>query len=406
MWNRTTLNALILINNFIADNSVQNMTKLIEYIKIYDLTDSEIVVLAKGLAESGTTLKLQENSLCDIPSTGGPSSLSTLLCPIYLKLLGNKVLKLGVPGRPAGGIDVLSQIEGYRINPEYFEIQSWLSKSNYVHFIANEEFTPADSKLFHFRKQINALGIPALVISSLLSKKIAVGLKNVGLDVRVWEYGNFGTTFEYARRNSERFNRIASLLGISSKCFITNGMVPQQPFIGRSESLLALKKIFDNKDNEYLRNHSTLCLKMSLAISSNKKIDFTNEDVKNAFFENIEVQGGSKKSFDDIVQKTENEHTQVVRSSKSGFLSINLLKIRETIVEIQNSVHTSKYSDPCGVILMRMSDEYVDRGEVICTLRCESSFLKKFKQNIETAFSISENTNSIGNFEIVTYGKI
>lgn len=406
MRDRTTLNALMTISNFIADNSVQNMTKLIEYIKIYDLSDSEIVILTKGLAESGTTLMLQENSLCDIPSTGGPSSLSTLLCPLYLKLLGNKVLKLGVLGRPAGGIDVLSQIEGYKINPEYFEIKSWLAKSNYVHFIANEEFTPADSKLFHFRKQNNSLNIPALVISSLLSKKIAVGLKNVGLDVRVAEYGNFGTTFEDARKNSERFNRIASLLGISSKCFITNGMVPQQPFIGRGESLLALKNIFDKKDNGYLRNHSTLCLKMSLAISSNKIIDFTIEDVKNAFFENIELQGGSIKSFDNIAQKTENEHIQVVLSSKSGFLSIDMLKIRDSIVEIQNSVHTSRYSDPCGVTLMRMSNEYVDRGEVICTLRCENSFLKKFKQNIESAFSISENTNSIHDLEIVTYGKI
>ena len=82
------------IDNFlrIPDNS--RMSNLISYSRENDLNDEEILYLANGLANSGARMTFNiPIQACDIPSTGGPSSLSTLLCPLFLRISGNNVLK-------------------------------------------------------------------------------------------------------------------------------------------------------------------------------------------------------------------------------------------------------------------------------------------------------------------------
>lgn len=394
--------SVILINNFITESSDSNMQDLINHAKRYDLEDSAIVLLATELANSGLTIQnATKEDLFDIPSTGGPSSLSTLLCPVLLALLGNKVLKLGIPGRPAGGIDVLSQINGYNINPSPREIHQWLKQSRYIHFLANEKFTPLDAKLFQFRKVNHAINIPSLVIASLLSKKIAVELNYVGLDVRVSEFGNFGATINDAKKNSQRFNKIAQMIGIKSKCFITNGMHPLQPYIGRGEAILALHKMFEIQDNEHLRSHLGTCIKMALAISKKTDITFTIKDIKNTFFENIKLQGGNEKSFYKVVLEVEEAHVYKIYAPQSGFLSINMLKIRDSIVSIQKEENDSFFPDPCGIILKRMNKEYVNMGEVICSFRCKNKFTESFKNSLESSFDIVKDSILLTDLEII-----
>lgn len=396
--------AISIIKAFLIDSNDQTMSDLINYCKEYDLSDSEIIFLAKALAESGTTINFSGENICDIPSTGGPSSLSTLLCPIFLKLLGNKILKLGVPGRPAGGIDVLSQIEGYNINPDLSEVEEWFTTNGYVHFLANQEFTPLDSKLFSYRKNNNSLDVPCLVIASLLSKKIAVGLNTVGLDVRVGKFGNFGRTFEEARNNSIRFVRVAASIGINAKCFITNGMMAQQPYLGRGEALLALHKIFTNQACTHLKEHLSVCLEMSLSISSEKSINFTTIDIENAFIENVEIQGGNKKSFYTIAANISRKHIYNINAAASGFLSIDLYKIRDVIISVQSD-EANEFSDPCGVILKAKTGHFITEGSIICSYRCESDFRAEFEIKLNSAFVISENTEFL-NIEIINDGKI
>ncbi len=61
--------------------------------------------LARSVASSGAQISARASFSADVASTGGPTSLSTLICPLFLRAAGAVVPKLGVPGRPAGGID-------------------------------------------------------------------------------------------------------------------------------------------------------------------------------------------------------------------------------------------------------------------------------------------------------------
>lgn len=377
-------------DSFFFTPNEKTMFELINYSLKNDLDDIEILYLANGLANSGERIRLNKiSNTCDIPSSGGPSSLSTLICPLFLKILGNNVLKLGVPGRPAGGIDVLAQISGYNINPKPDEINEWLNTASYVHFLANESFAPLDAKLFKYRKENNAVGIPSLVIASLLSKKLAVGLKCVGLDIRVSSFGNFGKTWDEARINGIRFNRVARLAGIQSKCFLTNGNIPQQPYIGRGEAILALNSIFKRTINTYLVNHLDQCFLMANSISVQKKSNRYNiKQLEKAFEENIRTQGGLTSSIKLISEKVYKQHIHCITSADNGYLIIDLENIRNTILTVQ-SKSNERFPDNCGVILRSMSNSIINKGDIICTFRCEDQYKDMFQINLTNSFRFS-----------------
>jgi thymidine phosphorylase len=384
------MNGTGIIDNLILHGNNGVIDELISYARSPGLSPPEILYLAKGLAKSGTVIENSEfKNLSDIPSTGGPASLSTLICPLFLKIFGNQVLKLGVPGRPAGGIDVLSLIDGYNVNPGLEEVSVWIKESGYVHFLANSEFAPLDKLVFNYRKANNALNIPALVVASILAKKIAVGVKYVGLDIRVSEFGNFGRTWQEARENAQLFIEVAKLAGIEAKCFITPGAEPQQPYIGRGEALLALKKIFSGDMNHSLRKHLGHCFSMASSVSGNKNKEALSLTLLyDAFAENVRIQNGSMESFNDIAEKIQQAHIYRIISPESGFLIIKLENIREAIVNIQQIAGAEIFADPCGIILMAMTNDYLSEGDIICTFRCSDTEKEQFEYDLTRSFEI------------------
>lgn len=122
-----------------------------------------IADLAINLANSGVSRSIDRTAV-DIASTGGPSSLSTLLCPLYLVDRGLTVPKIGVIGRPAGGIDVLRTLRGYRIHLTRDEFDAVLSDASYAHVLAGETWAPEDALLFRYRQSHGTQATPALVV--------------------------------------------------------------------------------------------------------------------------------------------------------------------------------------------------------------------------------------------------
>jgi thymidine phosphorylase len=369
-----------LFKNF-SVNPIKYADSIISFYSQDNIDPNDILLLAYLLARSGNQLNITGNiPLADIPSTGGPSSLTTLLCPLYLTLLGYKVIKLGVPGRPSGGIDVLAQITGYKTNFTYSEINRLIKCNMYIHFLANKDFTPLDAILFDYRKKTDNLNIPYLSIASLLAKKIVVGLNLVGLDVRVSSFGNLGKSFEEAKKYSRLFIELADKAGIEAKCFLSDSSQPYQPYIGRGEALAALYDIFQGNANPWLIEHDNYCKYIVNQLGkSNFDICFNNSILKKAFENNLSLQGSKYKYFEKYVDRIQNLHCYKIKAPYSGYCYYNLQYIRKLITHLQNlSYHPQiQFPDPSGVILQIKPGLFVQAGSTIATYRIDNNLIKE-----------------------------
>jgi len=388
-----------LIDRLVDDPSEDLMGRLIGSLQQDGSTDEDLSYLTQKLAESGGIFcHVGKGVTADIASTGGPSSLSTLLCPLYLKNMGYIVPTLAVPGRPAGGVDVLAQIPGYKVDLKQPEVEEVLQKCGYAHFIASQSFAPLDARLFSYRQKHGKVRIPELVIASLLAKKIAAGVSLVGLDVRVAPHGNFGTSLVDASRNAARLCRIASLLGLKAICFLSNAARPYQPFIGRGEALLAIWNVIRGATHPLLRKHDDTCYSMAsqLAFHHSSESRILRPDcqaLQGTLRDNVEAQASTTDAFAEYVNQIASEHVSQLAASRDGFLHVDLNAIKAVLVKYQTAVASSDrpFTDPCGIILQSDHGDYVRRGDLLATLRCTAHYLPEFREAIIAALPVKPN---------------
>ena len=344
--------------------------------------------LARILAASGRTLTPHSDFVADVASTGGPGSLSTLVSPLFLRVAGAVVPKLGVPGRPAGGIDCLAQIPDYRVTLSVRDVLKILESGGYAHFLATGDLAPLDGRMFRVRQSMNAQAVPTLVTASILSKKIAVGVRYAGLDVRVAPHGNFGADWHEAAKNSQLFIDAARHLDIEAVPVLTNGIHPYQPYLGRRESLLALYEYFEGRANGWLEEHFSTCLTLALvccpARHRAKAVAADRTVLRGHFDRNLSDQGADPRAFERIAVNARNSHVVDLFADHEGYCFFPMLELRDAMVGWQKERISSDdpFPDPVGLIFMKRPGTWVERGTLLATARIEVGIRDEVEQRL------------------------
>lgn len=362
-----------LVARFLRTPCRETAAKLIEHYKQSD-DPEEVALLARGLASSGERLEFNART-ADLASTGGPSSLSTLLCPLFLAEEGCVVPKLGIQGRPAGGIDVMAQLKLFEIAPSKLRIVSIIEKTGFAHFLADEVYAPADQRLFRFRQEIGAQAVRNLVIASILAKKVAVGVRIAGLEIRLFPQGNFGSDIQTALANAAFFKTVAGRLGVAAHCFISDCALPYQPYIGRAEALVALHELFYGSPSEWLLSHARMCHTIARSMLSSKadNIQSLLARARERFEKHIEAHGSSVTEFQQLVSRHRKQHFEVLRAPTNGYVVYDLPAIRDYLVRCQSTVHEPRFPDPVGMLLLQQPHEAVSRGEPVLRVRLDTN---------------------------------
>lgn len=355
------------------------MRELINAAQSESLTDQDLAELSRGLAVSGECLPVDVNA-ADIASTGGPSSLSTLLCPLYLRGCGLVVPKLGVPGRPAGGIDVLQQITGYEPDLSSDDARRALRRHGYVHLLANQRWAPLDARLFAYRQKEGAQTLPALVIASILAKKIAAGAVGAGLEIRIAPHGNFGVDLQSARQNAHRFRAVADELGLRAVAILTDATRPFQPFIGRGEALIALHAVLSGTASDWLAEHASTCRQMASAMAHGMGASPAAKEERaspqQAHEAVLTAHGTSTRQFEDRVTEIRNAPRSTIHASKQGSVEFDLALMRRLLVERQRAEPLGPVGsppDPAGVILLVRPGSEVVANQPVMSVRASDA---------------------------------
>lgn len=383
-----------------ADES--EFARLVQFARCASVDAQTVALLAAHLADSGVHLIWPETlRTADVASTGGPGSLSTLLPPFVLRTLGYDVVKLSVPGRPAGAIDSLATLPGYRPRLSCEEVRDVIDRCGFAHFLADERFAPLDAALFAYRRRVGAVALPLLAAASLLSKKLAAGVKTVGLDVRVGSHGNFGATRETARDNAKVFCQAARILGMKAVAFIVPRPGPVQPFIGRGESLVALAVaagIHEVGENIWLASHVRDCYEMARQVARMDGAENVGaqtphlrpELIRSALEKHLRAQGSSIDAFQSRIAAVVNAPRLRLRAPSSGIVELNLDLVRAALVRIQADATPGCFLDPAGLELLACAGQEVREGDDLALLRCDiESARGDLAGEIERAFTVN-----------------
>ncbi|MGL4358692.1 MAG: thymidine phosphorylase [Cetobacterium sp.] len=203
------------------------------------------------MKNSGFTLKTIPKTI-DKHSTGGVGDKVTLILTPILACFDIPVFKMSGRGLgfTGGTIDKLESI-GVTTGLSIDKAKKIFKKNNMVIIEQSSNLTPADKIFYALRNDTETVMSLPLIVSSIMSKKLALGSKNIYLDVKV---GN-GALFKDIK-SAREFGKICIKIGKKEKvnviCHFTNMNQPLGNSIGNKieiiESLNFLKGNYSSKN--------------------------------------------------------------------------------------------------------------------------------------------------------------
>jgi pyrimidine-nucleoside phosphorylase len=164
-------------------------------------TDDEARALTGILVDSGDRMDLSglPGPTVDKHSTGGVGDGTTLLVAPLVAAAGAQLVKLSGRGlgHTGGTLDKLESIPGLRTDLQPDELVAIAGEVGCVVAAQSDRLVPADRALYALRDVTGTVGSPALIASSVMSKKLAGGAETIVLDVKTGD-GAFMDTLEAA----------------------------------------------------------------------------------------------------------------------------------------------------------------------------------------------------------------
>lgn len=227
------------------------------------MTPKETADLTLAMAASGDRLDLTgiPKPWVDKHSTGGVGDKTTLvllplLCACGLTMVKMSGRGLGITG---GTIDKLESIPGFRtdLSPEEMIAQAKLVGIALTG--QTPKLAPADKVFYALRDVTSTVSSLPLIVSSILSKKIAGGAETVVLDVKCGS-GAFMKTIEEARSLRDSLVSVGELAGLKVAAEITDMNQPLGRAVGNALEVKEAIRVLRGEEQGRFRE---LCLEMA-----------------------------------------------------------------------------------------------------------------------------------------------
>ncbi len=373
------------------------------------LSQKETATLTQYMALSGNTVDLTYFGVvsADKHSTGGVGDKTTLIVAPIAASCGLKVAKMSGRGlgHTGGTADKLEAIPGYKTDLSADEFFNVVNTVGVAVVTQSGNLTPADKKLYALRDATATVESIPLITSSVMSKKIASGAKNIVLDVK-YGSGAFMKTKEDAETLAQNMVSIGKLCGRNTAALITNMNVPLGHSIGNMLEVKEAIDVLKGKVKGDLREISIalsgMMLSIALGVSELEGIKRATDslDSGKAFLkmrEWVAAQGGDVSFIDNTDKFKEADYCMQINAFAGGFISqMNCEKIglAAMLLGAGRQSKDDKIDLTAGIVLRAKTGDYVSFGEPLCTLYSND------KNSFKAAADLFKSAIVIGNAPI------
>lgn len=216
---------------------------------IHPLDADETAALTLGMADSGMRLDLTglPKPWVDKHSTGGVGDKTSLVLVPLLAACGLTVVKmsgrgLGITG---GTLDKLSSVPGFRLDLTPEELVAQAKDVGLALTGQSPRLAPADKVLYALRDATGTVASIPLIVSSILSKKLAGGAETVVIDVKCGS-GAFMRDLTAARELASALTDTGKRCGLNVRTAISDMNQPLGSAVGNAVEVAEALRILRN----------------------------------------------------------------------------------------------------------------------------------------------------------------
>ncbi|MCS7315225.1 MAG: thymidine phosphorylase [Bryobacterales bacterium] len=370
------------------------------------MSDREVSALTECMIRSGTRMDLSDvpGVKVDKHSTGGVGDKTSLIAAPLAAAAG--VVVPMITGRAlgftGGTLDKLESIPGFRTDLSPQEFRDQLRRVGLCFAGQSAEIAPADGKLYALRDATATVDSIPLIASSIMSKKLAMGLDALVLDVKVGS-GAFMKRQVDARRLAQLMVGIGRRMGVKVQALITDMNQPLGFAVGNALEVMEVSQTLQNAGPVDL---TRLSLELAARMIHLGKVASTLEEAReiaqrklldgsgyHKLKEVIQAQGGNPLVLDRFELLPNATGMREITSPRSGFVSsIDAEDIGRAAMMIgAGRDRKEDQIDPAvGVILEVKPGHRVEMDSVLCRLYyTREDHVEEAAQLVEDAFRIS-----------------
>lgn len=372
------------------------ISALLMAITLKGMSEQETVWLTQAMANSGETMDLSQfnDASIDKHSTGGVGdSVSFVLLPVLVSA-GYIVAKasgrgLGYTG---GTLDKLESIDGVSID---------ISKNAFIKQVQdigiaiggqNKELCPADKQLYALRDVTATIDSIPLIASSVMSKKLCCGAKNIILDVK-YGCGAFMQDKKQAYELAKLMVKIGNECGRNTKALVTNMNSPLGEWIGNRVEIYGAIEVLKGKQNRL----NSVCKALFKSVTGNAEMYdslITGGKPLEIFFKMLKRQGAKSVDIDAINTKCVKD----IFADKDGYVNgINALNMAKIVYKLGGG--RDKKDDiinlNVGLHLIAREGDYVHKGDIIAQMLYDHAEHEGLASEVLDAYKIEENKQQI-----------
>lgn len=371
------------------------------------MSDREVSAVTESMVNSGSTVDLSSipGVKVDKHSTGGVGDKTSLIASPIAAAAGVVVPMISgrALGHTGGTLDKLESIPGFRTDLTIDEFRALLAEHKLAFIGQTAEIAPADGKLYSLRDATATVESIPLIASSIMSKKLAVGLDALVLDVKVGA-GAFMKKQVDARRLAQMMVGIGRRLDKRVQALITDMNQPLGYAIGNALEVMEVSQTLQNAGPADLTRLSLeLAARMIFLGKITKTLDEARELAQSKLLDGsgyrkfkdvIAAQGGNPQVLDRFELLPNATGAQEITTSRGGYISgIDAALIGQASAMIGAGRDTKEDAiDPAvGVILEVKVGQKIDPGSILCRIyHTSDERLEGAAELVEDAFKISQ----------------